>query len=214
MATGGDIVNLLDLLGRAGYFIWESTRTSLDLNIENRHPHLALNDYIRYCRLGKCSALPKPFAVKPDQNVTFSFKANASRMQLIGSMIYRIDKLKGPSPNTKHLYLLLAWQIKIGGDCYFMLDLVESIKDAFNWKESHLKELYNTYIHKEFEETGTTLTRVWSLNNEDETTWFKVSVSMTDTRFGVMNVIIEECTERCIENSRIMRQPYNFRPEK
>ncbi|RKP27261.1 hypothetical protein SYNPS1DRAFT_27077 [Syncephalis pseudoplumigaleata] len=189
MVSVGEVMHGVELLGQAGQFIWEHTRTTLDINIENKHPHLMLRRFTRHCSVGECTQTPA-FDVRPMASTVAKFRTHASRTKCNGCMIYRINVANGPHPNTKDLYVLLAWKINVGGKAHFLLDLVENQKNVFNWNEEQLKKYYRNFVREQLRSAGNSISRTWSLDNNDKMS-FTISASMTSTRLGTMDVTIE-----------------------
>ncbi|KAI9592553.1 hypothetical protein BDF19DRAFT_451523 [Syncephalis fuscata] len=156
MAGVGEVVKAAELLGKAGYFIWENTRTTLDINVSNQHSNLVFRHFVRYCSSGECHGVPT-FEIKPMKETVAKFKANTSSLKLHGCLIYGINRRDGQETSMKNLYLLLGWKIQ------------------------QLKDHYKNYVLGQFEDASNTLTRTWSIDH-DTINDFTVSVSMTDTR--------------------------------
>ncbi|KAI9590937.1 hypothetical protein BDF19DRAFT_23505 [Syncephalis fuscata] len=192
----GGAVQAAELLGRAAYFIWQETRTTLQVNISNRHPRLKLQNFARYCHAGQCSE-PQAFSILPEQSRTFRFIAHALGTHIDGCCVYSITAFNRPPATTHNIYLLLAWNIQLGGACKVMLNLVETYPGQ-DISTSLLKEHYLKDVVPQFQPSGTMMIRTWNLGDDD--TKFTVNVSLTDVANGIMEVEIIPANKDAIMN--------------
>ncbi|KAI8052126.1 hypothetical protein BDF22DRAFT_690085 [Syncephalis plumigaleata] len=179
-------VQALELAGRAGYFIWQATRTTLDVHIDNRHPHIKLQNFARYCHTGRCTE-PQAFRVLPQESRSFQFIADTLGLRIDGCCVYGITPYNRPATTINRIYLLLAWSIQLNGECKTTLNLVETYKGQ-DLTGSLLQHHYISKIVPSFESSENMLTRSWDLIDPD--TRFTVNLSLNNAASGVMKVEI------------------------
>jgi hypothetical protein len=185
-------VQALELAGRAGYFIWQATRTTLDVNISNQHPHIKLENFARHCHTGRCTK-PQAFKVLPQESISFQFIADTLGLRIDGCCIYGITPYNRPPTTVNRIYLLLAWSIQLNGECKATLNLVETHKGQ-DLSGGLLQHHYTNKIVPNFESSENMLTRTWDLADSD--TRFTVNLSLNNAASGVMNVEIIPAEER------------------
>ncbi|RKP22715.1 hypothetical protein SYNPS1DRAFT_25438, partial [Syncephalis pseudoplumigaleata] len=168
--------------------------STFEISIANRHPHLMLRRFFQYCSVGGCLQMPST-DVRPMDEITAKFKANITRNKLNGCMICRIDVAEGTLSGGKDLCVLLAWKINVGGQCYFLLDLVENQKDLFIWSEDELEKYYRTIARQQVKTTSEGISRTWFLDSKDQQTNFTIHASMSDVREGKITVGVEAGAE-------------------
>ncbi|RKP09406.1 hypothetical protein THASP1DRAFT_28808 [Thamnocephalis sphaerospora] len=188
-----------------GKFVWDKTRTTLDLTLANSHSKIKLTRYVRFVYDGRCTVQPE-VTVKHGENTSAGFRARTMGSRIKGALLYQICHADGRTPVAKELYLLVAWRINLGNNSFMLLDLVEKHK-AIAWTNKRLEDLYHNRIQKRFEKTNAALMRTWSL---DDGTYFTVSASMNNTRFGSMTVRVESADA----SQKDTQQPYTVRAEK
>ncbi|RKP04738.1 hypothetical protein THASP1DRAFT_33458 [Thamnocephalis sphaerospora] len=193
---------VLDRGIQASRFAWDVTRTSLQLAITNSHPEMELKNSTRYTD-GECTVPPAAF-ISPNNQMTASFEAAASKTKTEGCLMYQIRRAGGITPITKELHLLLAWKIKLGSNICFKCRLIENDVGAIQWDRHHLKGLYYSEIKKDMHSSTSSQSRTWNL---ETTVKFTVDVTMNDARQGVMNVSIRQSDDE-LENGR----PFFFDP--